>query len=83
VISRAYGGHLRGRELHIVTPEDFVLMKILSTRERDLEDAAVVLSALSGRLDRSFMAGEIQRLSQEIAGHDVTGRYRRVVGDAP
>jgi hypothetical protein len=82
VISRAYSGRLRDRELRIVTPEDFFLMKILSTRERDLEDAAVVLSTLSGRIDRSFIAHEIQLLSGEVSGHDGTGRYRRAAGEA-
>jgi hypothetical protein len=79
VLARAYAGRLRDRDLRIVTPEDFVLLKVLSTRERDLEDAAAVLSALGDRIDRSFIDGEIGLLTREVPGHDVEGRYRRVV----
>lgn len=38
--TRALAGTLRGASLRLVTPEDFVVLKVLSTRERDLEDAA-------------------------------------------
>lgn len=54
-------------------------MKVLSTRERDVEDAAVVLQELSGRIDRSLIDGELRLLAQEIPGHDIAGRYQRVL----
>ena len=77
VLARAYAGILRDRPLRIVTPEDFVLMKVLSTRERDLEDAGAVLAALANRVDWAFIDDEIRALSTEIQGHDIADRYRR------
>ena len=80
VLTRSFAGALRGRPLRIVTPEDFVLMKLLSTRERDLDDAAAVLSALASRLDVMFLDGEVGRLAAEIADHPIADRYRRARG---
>jgi hypothetical protein len=79
VLARAYVGRLRERDLRIVTPEDFVLLKVLSTRERDLEDASAVLATLRGRLDRSFIDEQIRVLTEEISAHDVVGRYQKAV----
>jgi len=79
VIARAYSGILRDKRLRIVTPEDFVVMKVLSTRERDLEDAAGVLLALSDRMDRALVDREVAELSREIHDHDVAARHQRLV----
>ena len=56
-------------------------MKTLSTRERDLEDAAAVLAALAARIDRIFIDEEIANLVREIADFDVGGRYRHLWND--
>jgi hypothetical protein len=77
-LARAVAGTLRGEAIRIVTPEDFVLFKVLSTRERDLEDAATVVRALGGRLDVSWVEKEARVLAAEITDHDVTGRLARV-----
>ena len=77
VLARAYDGSLRGVRLRIVTPEDFVILKVLSTRERDLEDAAAVLAALTDRIDSSLIDAEVTVLAREIPTHDVLGRYLR------
>jgi hypothetical protein len=65
-------------KLAIVSPEDFVLLEVLSTRDRDLEDARTVLRALAGRLDTDLIADEAATLAVEIADHDVLGRYRAI-----
>lgn len=79
VVSRSVRGQLRGRALSIVTPEDFVLLKILSTRDRDLEDARSVVGHLGDALDRSQIADEGTVLADEIPDHDVLGRLTRVL----
>jgi len=78
VLGRSLRGELRGQEVTIVSPEDFVLLKVLSTRERDLDDAASVVRALAARLDLGLLEREAADLSQELADHDVTGRLRSV-----
>lgn len=76
ITTRPIRAALDEQELAIVAPEDFVVLKILSTRERDLEDAQTVLAALAGRLDIELIASEVKALAAEIPDHDVLGRYR-------
>jgi len=80
VYARALAGTLRGAPLRLVTPEDFVVLKILSTRERDLEDAATVLSTLSGRIASRFIEQEVAELAREVTEHDVAARYQKLSG---
>jgi hypothetical protein len=80
-LERAVTGALRGVPIRVLSPEDFVLFKLLSTRDRDLEDAGTVLRAADLPLDRSFIDAEAVRLAAEIPDHDVIGRLARL--DAP
>ena len=80
-LERAVTGALRGVPIRVLSPEDFVLFKLLSTRDRDIEDAATVLRAADLPLDRSFIDAEAVRLAAEIPDHDVIGRLARL--DAP
>jgi hypothetical protein len=66
---------LRRREIRVLTPEDFVLFKILSTRELDLEDAASVLRALGPDLDIALLEGEIEGLAETVGSHPVLERW--------
>jgi len=77
VLERALTGTVRGRRVTIVAPEDFVLLKVLSTRERDVEDAASVLRSLAGRLDHALIDGEASLLAAEVPDHSVTDRLSR------
>lgn len=61
-LSRALEGTLRGRTIRVLSPEDFVLFKVLSTRERDLEDAATVVRALGARLERDDTLARLSRV---------------------
>lgn len=76
-IERSVRAPLRGQEIELLTPEDVVLFKVLSTREKDLEGAAAILGHLAGRLDTDLITNEIQRLTEEIEDHDVQDRWRR------
>jgi len=78
VFARALAGTLRAASLRLVTPEDFIILKVLSTRDRDLEDASTVLTALSGRIDSVFIEQEVALLGGEITDHDIAARYERV-----
>ena len=77
-LERAVTGALRGTPIRVLSPEDFVLFKLLSTRDRDLEDAGTVLRAADLPLDRSFIDAEAVRLAAEIPDHDVIGRLARL-----
>ncbi|MGN6111043.1 MAG: hypothetical protein ACTHU0_38450 [Kofleriaceae bacterium] len=79
VLSRAILGKLRGQELRVVAPEDFVILKVLSTRDRDLEDARSVMDKQRGRIDGGLIRDECARLAVEIPDHDISGRLAVVV----
>jgi hypothetical protein len=55
-----------------------VILKVLATRERDLEDARSVIEAQRTRLDESLIRTEIQQLIEEIPDHDIRGRFARL-----
>lgn len=77
VLRRALAAPMRGREVRVVSPEDFVLLKTLSTRERDVEDAASVLRSLRGSLDDALIDREAQLLAAEITDHPILDRLSR------
>jgi hypothetical protein len=79
MLQRGLRGSLRGEQLTTVSPEDFVLLKALSTRERDLDDARSVVESLTGRLDRALIDREIAALATEISDHACLDRYRRIM----
>lgn len=78
VLRRAVSGSLRGQEIRATSPEDFVILKVLATRERDLEDAHSVIRTQRARLDDSLIRTEIQQLIEEIPDHDIQGRFARL-----
>ena len=79
MMSRVLRGTLRGQELRVVSPEDFVILKVLATRPRDLEDARSVIEKQRARLDHALLTAEIAQLAAELPDHDVRGRFDSVV----
>lgn len=77
-LARAVPGVLRGVTIRVLSPDDFVLFKLLSTRDRDLEDASTVLRAADLSLDHVLIDSEVRRLAREIPDHDVTARLARL-----
>ena len=76
--SRGVAGSLRGVPIRVLSPEDFVLFKLLSSRDRDVEDAATLLRAPDLPLDRAFIDAEVRRLGAEILDHDIADRLARI-----
>lgn len=76
-LARAVRGALRGRPIAVLSPEDFVIFKLLTTRERDLEDAATVLRARPDQLDGELVRTEIAQLVPEMPEHDLEARFAR------
>jgi len=79
-LARSLGSTLRQREIRILTPEDFVIFKVLSTRELDLEDAASVLRALGPNLDAELLQQEIAGLAGSVGSRPLRDRWRRIRG---
>jgi hypothetical protein len=78
VLRRAVTGSLRGHEIRATSPADFVILKVLATRDRDLEDARSVVEAQRTRLDKALIHAEIEQLVEEIPDHDIRGRFTRL-----
>ena len=79
VLERSLSGQLRGQAVSIVLPEDFVVLKLLSTRDRDLEDAATVVRGLADQIDLVLIREEVERLALEISDCDVARRLERLL----
>lgn len=77
MLARSLNGSLREQALRVISPEDFVIMKILASRDRDLEDAAAVLRSLADRIDSELIERELAGLNSEIADHDIASRWHR------
>ena len=84
-LARALESTLRGSPIRILGPEDFVVFKVLSTRDRDLDDAASVVAGLRDDLDVALIETEVERLAGVLQDHDVRARWEDVRrrGDPP
>jgi hypothetical protein len=78
VLRRSVTGSLRGQEIRATSPEDFVILKVLATRERDLDDARSVIEMQGTRLDEALIRMEIEELIEEIPDHDIRGRFAKL-----
>jgi hypothetical protein len=77
-LERSLASTLREREIRVLTPEDFVLFKVLSTRALDLEDAASVVRALGEDLDVGLLHAEIDALEETAGSHPVRDRWEQI-----
>ena len=73
-LGRAVSAPLRDRTVRVLTPEDFVLFKLLSTRDRDLDDA-VSVKRRGEALDEDLIRREVAALAREIPDFDVRRRH--------
>jgi len=62
LVKRALTIAFENRKLRCVTPEDLILVKLASGRERDLTDVSVVLYNLVEKLDWEYLNEEAKKL---------------------
>jgi hypothetical protein len=79
-LQRASDATLRGRTISVLALEDYVLFKVLSTRDRDLEDASAALRRSGAMADGGLLARELGLLAEELGDVDVRGRWAAVQG---
>jgi hypothetical protein len=77
-LARALDSTLRGQPIRLLTPEDFVVFKVLSTREQDLIDARSVLASLGADVDRESIESLLGALARQLPDHPIAERWRRV-----
>jgi hypothetical protein len=74
-LGRSVKAPLRHGTIQALSADDFVLFKVLATRERDVEDAASVLRRSEPLLDLSLIEREVALLAAEIPDWDVRARW--------
>jgi len=77
-LARALPSTLRDREIRVLAPEDFVIFKLLSTREIDLLDAASVLRGLVGDFETALVERELGALAGTLEDHPLRERWEQV-----
>lgn len=82
-LGRALDSTLRSQPIRLLTPEDFVVFKVLSTRDKDLDDAASVLATLGSEIDRQRIESEILALQEQVPDHPAVERWRRACAGSP
>jgi hypothetical protein len=78
-VARAVRAPLRRREVRVLTPEDFVVFKVLSSRDRDLDDAASVVRGLGAKLDLPRVRRIVSGLAGSSRPSGLAARLREVV----
>ena len=74
-IDRARDVLLAGKRVRVCTPEDLILMKIVSDRERDVADARAIVQRRLRELDRNYLEPRISELSSLLDRPDILARW--------
>jgi hypothetical protein len=77
-VHRAAETSLRGQSIRVLALEDYVLFKVLSTRDRDLEDAREALRRNATIIETDLLLHEVGTLARELPDIDVQGRWAAI-----
>jgi hypothetical protein len=70
-IERAQARQIAGRTIMTASVEDLVLMKLISEREKDLEDARRLLRRFRHALDRAYLEPRVAELAEALARPEI------------
>lgn len=71
---------LAGVEIFLPSPEDFILLKIVPGRDKDLLDAKTVVERHEGRLDKKYLEKWAQALSDEAEDMRIWTVLKKLIG---
>jgi hypothetical protein len=63
------------RPVRVVTPEDLLLMKIISDRPRDLADAEALTRRCLDTLDRSYLEPRMREFAESLERPEILARW--------
>ena len=66
--------------VEVASVEDLIWMKLISERQKDIEDARLLLRRFAGVLDRGYLEPLLRQISDSFARADILEIYRREVG---
>jgi Nucleotidyl transferase AbiEii toxin, Type IV TA system len=78
-VGRATAMTFGDRQVRIITPEDLVLMKIISDRPRDLADAEALVRRRADTLDRTYLEPRIREFAESLEMPEILARWKRWV----
>ena len=74
-IDRARTLPVAGKSVRFCTPEDLLLMKIISDRDRDLADARALALRLGGELDLEYLEPRLTELARLLERPEIEQRW--------
>jgi predicted nucleotidyltransferase len=77
VIARAKLKIIQGKNVPVVSVEDLIWMKLISERQKDIEDARRLLRRHASSLDREYLEPIVEQLSEAFARADILRIYRQ------
>lgn len=63
------------RDVRVVTPEDLLLMKIISDRPRDLADAEALTRRRADTLDRAYLEPRLREFAESLERPEILTRW--------
>ena len=82
-VRRAASVEIGGRAVRVCTPEDLIIMKIISERDRDLDDARAIVRRRLATLDLEYLEPRITQMSTLMENDEIAARWRRWKEDLP
>jgi hypothetical protein len=76
-IKRAIKIPVAGVPVNFCTPEDLILSKMISDREKDLHDAHQIILRQDGKLDLAYLEPRLKQFSQELKQPAILERWNR------
>jgi len=77
VIARGVPKTIRGSTISVASVEDLIWMKLVSERQKDIDDATRLLRRFAKSLDRTYLEPLLHELSQGFARGDILEIYNR------
>jgi hypothetical protein len=75
-VRRAIAVETAGRSIRVCTPEDLILLKIISDRPRDLDDARAIIARRRHKLDLAYLEPRVVEMSRLLERDDILARWR-------
>jgi hypothetical protein len=75
-VRRAASVQAAGRSIRVCTPEDLILMKIISERPQDLDDARAIVRRRLRELDLSYLEPRIREMASLLEREEIQQRFQ-------
>ena len=81
-VRRAASVDAAGRSVRVCTPEDLILMKIISDRQRDLDDARAIVRRRLSELDLEYLEPRIAEMATLLERDEINSLWHKWKAEA-